>query len=120
MQKYDELGLSFSQRNALRCINLKNRCTPGELSKMLYQETASVARLIRSLERKKLILRTDHDKDRRIRHLQITSTGKELVKKIDRMPIKKIAKITSQLSKEENEILWYGLQIILKGFSKIL
>jgi len=118
MQKFDELGLSFNQRNALIYISRNNNCTPGELSKMLCQETASISRLIRSLEMKKLILRVDHDQDRRKRHLKVTSTGQELTKKIGRVPISKIAKMTAQLSKAEKKILWYGLQIILEGFSK--
>ncbi|OGS34454.1 MAG: hypothetical protein A2474_04040 [Elusimicrobia bacterium RIFOXYC2_FULL_34_12] len=119
MQKFDELGLSFNQRNALRYISLNDKCTPGKLSKMLSQETAAIARLIRSLEKKRLITRTEHDSDRRKRHLQVTEFGKELLKNMDKIPISKISEMTEKMSKDEKEIFWYGLQIMLKGFEKI-
>lgn len=117
--KFDEYALNFSQRNALLIINRKGGSTPGELAKDLCQKTPSIARLIRSLERRKLITRTENDDDRRQRILKVTPAAQELIKKLDRVPIKRIEEMYSKLSLGEKKTLWSGTQLLTEGFRRI-
>jgi len=118
-QKYDDCKLNFSQRNALLIIDGKKSVTPGELARNLAQKTPSIARLVRSLERRNLITRTENNYDRRERLLKLTPLAQELIKKADRTPVKNIREMYLLLSDKEKQTICTGLQILSEGFKNI-
>jgi DNA-binding MarR family transcriptional regulator len=97
-KKYD---LSFPQYNILRVLdastNGQSRIT--EVSRIMLVPGANMTGLAKRLERSGFILRKSDAKDERVTLLEITSTGKETLKKIE---------------KERDQ----GLKNMLKGFSK--
>ena len=118
-QKFDEHGLNFSQRNALLIIDSKGSTTPGELAKGLAQKTPSISRLIRSMERRKLITRKEDDIDRRKKFLKLTPLAEELIEELDITPVNNIRDMYFRISDKEKKTIWTGLQALSEGLEKI-
>jgi DNA-binding MarR family transcriptional regulator len=103
-KKYD---LSFPQYNILRVLdastNGQSRIT--EVSRIMLVPGANMTGLAKRLERSGFILRKSDAKDERVTLLEITSTGKETLKKIEKERDQGLKKMLSGFSKEEKPVL---------------
>lgn len=79
LQKY---GLSYPQLECLYEIS-KAINNPGQLSSKLFQERASVSRVVRDLDAKNLIRYIRDKEDRRKVYLEISPKGKILLDAIE-------------------------------------
>ena len=119
MQKLDEHGLTFIQRNTLFFVDSKKICTIGDVSRLLCIKTSAATRVIRSLEKKKYIKRYEKAKDRRIKYLSLTSAGKSISQKLFKRPVLKLDKYLNKLSESEKEKVCTGINTVYKMFVKI-
>ena len=103
-KKYD---LSFPQYNILRVLdastNGQSRIT--EVSRIMLVPGANMTGLAKRLERSGFILRKSDTKDERATLLEITSTGKETLKKIEKERDQGLKKMLDSFSKDEKQVL---------------
>lgn len=74
-------GLKLVQFEALHYLSICNRYsdTPMSVTEYLNQTKGSVSQSLKVLERKGLITKTTDSVDKRVAHLQVTKTGRQLV-----------------------------------------
>lgn len=77
-----ENDLSVQQWRVLRILNDSNNLVATDLSSRSYLMMPSLSRILKNLESRGFIKRTIDDKDQRRSIISITSTGKELVKRL--------------------------------------
>jgi DNA-binding MarR family transcriptional regulator len=103
-KKYD---LSFPQYNILRVLdastNGQSRIT--EVSRIMLVPGANMTGLAKRLERSGFILRKSDAKDERATLLEITSTGKGTLKKIEKERNQGLEKMLNSFSKDEKQVL---------------
>ena len=119
LQKLDEGGLTYVQRNCLIYITNKEKCGQWELAKEFKLNKSSITRIIDSFERKKLAYRVMDKEDRREKSLVPTELGKEIVKKIHKMPKGKITKMLASMDAADKQLLWKGLNLYHENLKKI-
>lgn len=79
----------------------KNEVSAGELSTQLNVTTARIAKILKSLEAKKYIIRKKEEKDKRKTVVAITKKGKELAKTTEKEIIRKITKVIAEIGEEQ-------------------
>jgi DNA-binding MarR family transcriptional regulator len=103
-KKYD---LSFPQYNILRVLDAstdgQSRIT--EVSRIMLVPGANMTGLAKRLERSGFILRKSDARDERATLLEITSTGKETLKKIEKERDQGLKKMLNSFSKDEKQVL---------------
>ena len=77
------LGLKASQPKVLYYIFLNEGCSQKELSQNCNEETATLSTVLSNLERKKLIIRTPNNDDRRAYKIYPTDEGRKVMELID-------------------------------------
>ncbi|MEU2084710.1 MarR family winged helix-turn-helix transcriptional regulator [Streptomyces albus] len=76
-------GFSRPEFDILSALRREDReLTPGQLAREIYASATSVAKRVRTLEEKGLLARRPDDRDRRVVHLSLTVSGRELVDRI--------------------------------------
>ena len=99
-----EIPLYCSQGETAALLHLsyvKDGILATELSKILDVSLPRVAKLLNSLETKKLIIKTTDKKDKRKIIINITQKGKEIVLNKKNEAINKISKILEKLDEED-------------------
>jgi DNA-binding MarR family transcriptional regulator len=105
--------ISLSQLRVLRIIS---ECggTPTAISQDLGLTVSAVTQIANRLERRGLIARSDDPVDRRIKHLALSDSGRELMKRRREMRTRRAAAILcrlpegrqDELLRSLNELLW--------------
>lgn len=72
-------GVTLAEYNFLRIVGDAPQISPGDVRKRLAVTAPSVTQLVRNLEQKDLIMRTQNKTDSRAQHMQLTPTGEQLV-----------------------------------------
>ncbi len=103
---HDQLNNLSKGENALMIyISDHNNVSPGQLIDILKVGSGRVANALKSLERKKYIVRLDDANDRRKTIIQLTDEGKEFVKKSKEEGKKNIFSIYESLGEDDSENL---------------
>lgn len=102
-------GLTEAQFNVLFALKYKKRkWTQSDLGRRLVVTRASITSILDKLEAKGLVLRNSVEGNRRIRHVELTSEGLNLVRKMEPIYRRNIHRLFSSFSdKECNEIIKY-------------
>lgn len=119
MQKKDRFGLTYIQRNVLLFISRRDECSPAEIARSLSLLTPAVTRIITSLERKGLLLRSKNTKDRRMKSLTLTPHTRQMISRMDDHPTKLLTTMIASISPEQQQAMTKGLNILLTGLKKI-
>lgn len=76
-------GLNLNEAMLLCQLSENANMTAGEISERLGLTQSNASKVIRSLERKKLLQRSFDRMDKRVMHYQLTKTGKEKLQEVD-------------------------------------
>ncbi|HOQ33596.1 MAG TPA: MarR family transcriptional regulator [Candidatus Hydrogenedens sp.] len=106
---FRKYGLTDAQFNVLFALKYKKRkWTQSDLGRRLVVTRASITSILDKLEAKGLVLRNSVEGNRRIRHVELTPEGLNLVRKMEPIYRRNIHRIFSCFSdKECNEIIKY-------------
>ncbi len=116
----NELNIKVTINQILLMIQIRDKpdISQVDLSKLLFKDVASIARMIEILVQKKFIEREENSFDRRKNYLKITNKGKKLMNAA--IPIISKNRETAQkdISEEEIKTLFRILNKINKNTSK--
>lgn len=98
-------GVTPEQWSIISILCSQRGTTQKELAEAVDKDQTTVVRMIQSMERKGILMKTLNDRDRRSHYLFLTEKGDEIKKTV--LPVVKDAHraVTSNLSKEEIEQL---------------
>jgi DNA-binding MarR family transcriptional regulator len=100
-------NLSFQQYNVLRILLYSpvNQGTINYILKRTVSPNSNITRIVDKLVVKKLVIREDHQNDKRKVNVALTPEGKQLAYKLNKFLEDYIPRKVSTLSKEEVQIL---------------
>lgn len=106
---FRKYGLTEAQFNVLFALKYKKRqWTQSDLGRRLVVTRASITSILDKLEAKGLVLRNSVEGNRRIRHVELTTEGLNLVRRMEPVYRRNIHRLLSCFSdKECNEIIRY-------------
>jgi len=114
---FSRYGITETQFNVL--MSLKYALSDGlsqiALSKRLIVNKADVTGIIDRLEKKKLVERFADKNDRRINLIKITSRGREILLKVEKIYIEEVRRLLTGCAKTEIKTIIHGLEIIRKN-----
>ena len=99
-------GLVLSDFMVLEALLHKGPLTISEIQNKILLASGSMTAAIDRVERKGLVVRRTTSKDRRARVLELTETGRELIRSAFAQHASDLAEITSVLSAGEKEQLY--------------
>lgn len=99
--KTGKLEISPVHVRVLHTIELTNSCTANDVSMQLQVDKAQIARVVKELIEQEWIVRAPHPTDGRSRVLQLTSSGKALIKKVHKIEGEVFQVMTQCVSAEE-------------------
>lgn len=105
-------GFSHSRWLLLLHLSRNDGCTHRELAQSMGIEAATLVKLVDHQEREGLLKRCGSETDRRVKHLQLTATGKKAVERIRSSAAELRKEILAGTSKEEIGIALTVLQNI--------
>lgn len=82
-KRFKEYNVSSSEFLYLMTLNEKDSLSQDQLSKELYIDKAAVARTLKNLEKKGLIVRTQDTKNYKIKRVSLSDSGNGLVPKLE-------------------------------------
>ena len=115
-QKYATRELSKNDISAIEAAILTKICNSSapqdEISKEIGVDKAYISRVLAKMEEKKLILKKNSQKDKRIREIEITKLGKEKLKIRQQMLVKWCEETFGDVSLKELNLLAEAIEII--------
>lgn len=115
---YNDYNITAQQFHALREIK-HPAPTVSEMSVCLGLKLPATTRLLRRLEDKNFINRTQDSKDRRIFRVSLTSEGIAYMEKLQETREKFINDMFGNLSLEEQEKIVTGIKLLLKSLTLV-
>ena len=112
----DELDMTYTQYITMMVLWEHKELTVKELGKYLYLDSGTLTPLLKTMEKKGLIIRCRSKQDERVLNVTITEKGESLKEKAAIVPKKMSACVN--LEKDEAIQLYNILQKILKNFEK--
>lgn len=97
--------LSLAEGRILYETGVRPECTAGELGRLLGMDRGQMSRTLSSLERKDLVRRAPHPRDRRARCLRLTPSGRDLLDELERRSEAQAAKLLDALDPARRERL---------------
>ncbi|MFA5878737.1 MAG: MarR family transcriptional regulator [Candidatus Margulisiibacteriota bacterium] len=113
-----ELGLSLAEYNCLSLIKPQEKITCNDLSKRLELSDSRGSRIIDGLVNKKYLSRNESITDRRVKTINLSSTGAILKEKIETLKNKCEQKLAESLSNSNYEQMKNSLTEIINILSK--
>ena len=107
---WKKLGLSHAQMGMLYLLSFHEQTSVNQTAVFLGVSKSAVTQLADSLEAKRLISRTNDDKDRRIVRLSLTAEGRQIMKKLARHKYDGVRAGLEKLTDKEVE-QFYGLTL---------
>ena len=98
-----DLGLTDAQWRPLLLIGQGLCTTAADLSRMAFQNTGAVTRLLDRLEAKALIRRIRSADDRRVVHLELTEAGKQVAAEVPNILAHYANQVLAGFSEDEFE-----------------
>ena len=115
-QKYATRELSKNDVSAIEAAILTKICESSapqdEISKEIGVDKAYISRVLVKMEEKKLILKKNSQKDKRIREIEITKLGKEKLKIRQQILVKWCEETFGDISLKELNLLTEAIEII--------
>lgn len=93
--------ITIDQKLILQYINDSPELNQNEIAELVFKDNASLTRMINIMVNKKFINRSINDEDRRRYKIEITSKGKEVLKKLEPVIVSNRKKAFSGVSEEE-------------------
>lgn len=106
------LGFSHSRWLLLLHLSRNDGCTHQQLAQHMGIEAPTLVKLVDHLEKEDLLRRCVSETDRRVKHLYLSDTGKQVVVDIRSNAAELRKDILSDTSKEELQITYAVLQRI--------
>lgn len=113
----DKTGLNTSQLSCLLVLDKGGSMSPGQLSRKVFLSPSMITSIIDQLEKKKLVLRNRESADRRVIQIQLTESGRGVVKTTPPSFQEQLINCLSHLEEEEKKNL---LKSLNKLFSLIV
>ena len=101
----EPLKITPKQYGIIAAIHYEGPSTQRAIGEMLKIDRSTMVLLIDDLERKKLVVRDDHPKDRRYYLLHLTSSGKTLFQKAQKLVVKAEEEFLGPLTRTERQDL---------------
>lgn len=115
-QKYATRELSKNDISAIEAAILTKICNSSapqdEISKEISVDKAYISRVLVKMEEKKLILKKNSQKDKRIREIEITKLGKEKLNIRQQILVKWCEETFGDISLKELNLLTEAIEII--------
>jgi len=108
-----ENDLSHSQMMSLVFLDRNEQVSINTISKHLGITNAAVSQFIDRMEKNGLVVRTPNPQDRRIKLLELTDKGREVVKLARQSHHRWITQLVASLEPEELPLIEKSIQIIL-------
>lgn len=101
-QLFRQFGLTEAQFNVLFALKSSDsNITQAELGKRLVVTRASITSVLDKLESKNWVRRIDVPENRRIHHVALTDSGRELVNRVEPAYRREVHKVLTGLSDDE-------------------
>ncbi len=114
---YGESGVTAQQFRALRLIG-REPVTVGDLSNKSNAKAPAMTRLLRRLETKGWVAKSQDAGDRRVVWLKLTDEGRAVMQRIARNREQVIEEMFNRLSVEEQQQITTGIRLILKSLTE--
>ncbi|MBU0631430.1 MarR family winged helix-turn-helix transcriptional regulator [bacterium] len=109
-----ECGIAAEQYATLKIISEDNEVTQTRIAELLGKDKTTIGRSIESLLKKGLLFIEDVESDRRANRVSLTPKAEEILKSAIPMALKFNETVKSKLTKNEVEIFFKVLDIILE------
>lgn len=113
------LGFSHSRWLLLLHLSRHDGCTHQQLAQHMGIEAPTLVKLVDHLEKEDLLRRCVSETDRRVKHLYLSDTGKQVVVDIRSNAAELRKDILSDTSKEELQITYAVLQRIRERLARL-
>lgn len=112
-----DIGVTLPGFNVLNLLNFRGEAglPLSELSSLLLVSRANITGLVDSLERKGLVERMDHARDRRVYLARLTKSGKTLLDKHLPRYFQAVSRVVSGLNSQEKKTLIRLLSKLRQG-----
>ena len=101
-----ECGVTLRDLRVLRFVDMQPGISLSPLIELTYLEKTLVSKLVTTLARRGLLTRSTGTTDARVINLNLTSKGKAIVRKADRIGKTFDQQLMSVLSAEEKQVLY--------------
>lgn len=98
-------GLSVSQCYALDAIHRFGPLPMNQLAQKLYVKISTATRIVDALIKKRFVTRVEESRDRRIRNVQLTASGKKVLDDSWKKAIESEKAILNQFPEDSRELL---------------
>lgn len=104
--RFAEAGIpvTVEQWRVLVTVAKKQRVTQGRLCDIMSQEKTGVSRLVAALEKSGFLVRESDKDDRRVKHIQITPAGREVVESTVSLALQSRDELVADIDPDELEI----------------
>lgn len=116
-QIYGESGVTAQQFRVLQLIG-RESVTVGDLSTRSNAKAPAMTRLLRRLEAKGWVSKSQDPGDRRVIWLELTDEGRAVMEELARNREKVIEEMFARLSPEEQRQIIEGIRLILKSLTE--
>ncbi len=113
MKMAKKYGLTGPQSAVLRLLANNGNLSSAELSRRMYVTPSNITGIIDRLEKKRYVVRTRKEDDRRVTLIALTDSGQQLSKNIPDPIEKKIISELADLEPQHVEILGMAMQQIV-------
>jgi len=114
---YGESGITAQQFRVLKLIG-REPVTVGDLSSRSNAKAPAMTRLLRRLETKGWVAKSQDPGDRRVVWMELTDEGRAVMEKLARNREKVIQDMFNKLSAQEQKQIIDGIRLILKSLSE--
>lgn len=113
--KANGFSITIDQWLIIKAILENPGITQNEIGDLVFKDNASVTRIIELLVKSEYIIRNSNPEDRRKTNLEITTSGKEIIRKVQDLVENNRKTALEGVSKEEMEIMNSALLKISKN-----
>ena len=111
-------GISVSQCYALDHLATRGPRTMGELAGDLYLEVSSMTRAVDALVSDGLVDRVEDKRDRRVRRIEITASGRQLLEKIQTDLIREYERVLAEIAPESRPAVIQAVNALLEALQQ--
>ncbi|MCF6515304.1 MarR family transcriptional regulator [Lactobacillus sp. S2-2] len=100
-KKVFNTDFSLTEGRILLEIKANYQCSPQMISQNLNLDKSYTSRIIKSFEKRDLLIKTSNPKDLRVKKILLTELGNQLTDDIDQKSIQQIQRLLETLSDQE-------------------
>ena len=118
--KKSGINITVEQMAILNHLVIEDNVSMNDLAVKTFTDNSSITRIIDNLQKYGMVKRKSGDKDRRLKLIGITSKGKNIVDKANRIGKKYVASATKGINKKELESMILTLKKIRINISDVI